>query len=453
MLKNKGKKLKGKKFLLKKDSLNFTPGETVEVLDNTDLVRTHYVFAGWNKSSLTGTSVDYTFGDTFLMPSSGVNLYPVWVQAYHVTYFNSYAESGTAPVDTLSPYLPGETVEVLDNIDLVRTGYVFAGWNTSSIVGTTADYTFGDTFLMPSSSVNLYPVWARAYHVTYLSSYADSGTAPVDTLSPYLPGETVEVLDNTNLARTNYVFGGWNKSSLTGTTVDYTFGDTFLMPSSDVNLYPVWVQKYHVNYNYGMSTGGTAPVDALSPYSSGETVEVLDNTNLVRTGYVFAGWNNSSIVGTSVDYTSGDTFLMPSSTVNLYPVWVLKYNVTYHATYATSGTAPVDALSPYRPDETVTVLDNTNLTRTNYAFAGWNKTTYLGQTVDYVSGDDFPMPSSHVNLYPVWVQKYNVTYRSEGSTGGTVPVDTLSPYLPDETVTTAISIEIEITPYRFLLFT
>ena len=275
-------------------------GETVEVLDNTNLARSGNVFGGWNKSSLTGTTVDYAFGDTFIMPSSHVNLYPVWLPAYYVTYNYGRSTSGTAPVDNLNPYLPGETVEVLDNTNLARTGYVFGGWNKSSLTGTTVDYTFGDTFIMPSSGVNLYPVWVQKYHVTYLNSYAESGTAPVDTLSPYLPGETVEVLDNIDLVRTGYVFAGWNKSSIVGTTADYTFGDTFLMPSSGVNLYPVWARAYYVTYNYGMSTGGTAPVDNLNPYLPGETVEVLDNTNLVRTGYVFAGWNNSSIVGKHV---------------------------------------------------------------------------------------------------------------------------------------------------------
>ncbi|HNY49331.1 MAG TPA: InlB B-repeat-containing protein [Smithella sp.] len=80
---------------------------------------------------------------------------------------------------------------------------------------------------------------------------------------------------------------------------------------------------YTVTYNGNGSTGGSVPVDSTN-YSSGQTVTVLGNTGtLAKTGYLFTGWNTQSN-GSGTTYTQGQTFVMGSSNVTLYALWILE---------------------------------------------------------------------------------------------------------------------------------
>ncbi len=50
-----------------------------------------------------------------------------------------------------------------------------------------------------------------------------------------------------------------------------------------------------VTYNGNGNTGGTAPVDGMSPYAGPGLITMLTNSgSLVKTGYVFRGWNTSA---------------------------------------------------------------------------------------------------------------------------------------------------------------
>ena len=67
------------------------------------------------------------------------------------------------------------------------------------------------------------------------------------------------------------------------------------MPDEDVTLYAKWsVNDYTLKYDGNTNTGGTAPVDASSPYDYDTEVTVLSKGSLVKTGYTFAGWNTAA---------------------------------------------------------------------------------------------------------------------------------------------------------------
>ena len=397
------------------DSLSpYYSGSTVTVLSEGSLIKTNHAFAGWNTSGPSGT-VDYTAAATFTI-TSNTDLYPVWIEdsKYTVTYHDDGSTGGTAPVDSLSPYYSGSTVTVLPEGSLIKTNHVFAGWNTSGPSGT-VDYTAIATFTI-TSNTDLYPVWIEdsKYTVTYHDDGSTGGTAPVDGLSPYYSGSTVIVLSEGSLIKTNHAFAGWNTSGPSG-TVDYVSGNSFFMPAANVNLYPVWTEnpKYTVTYHDDDADSGTTPVDGLSPYYSGSTVIVLDNIDFVNATHTFVGWSKTGPGNITADYVASNTFVITANT-DLYPVWIVngKYVVTYHLGSGDSGTPPVDSLSPYSAGDAVDVLDNTDLAKANHAFVGWNNTSSSGTSIDYVFGDDFPMPAANVNLYPVWTPNptYTVTY-------------------------------------------
>ena len=81
--------------------------------------------------------------------------------------------------------------------------------------------------------------------------------------------------------------------------------------------------KYLVTYNGNGNTGGNVPVDSGS-YANGDSVTVLGNTgSLVKTSYVFGGWNTASN-GSGTTYVAGNTFTMGSANVILYALWTAE---------------------------------------------------------------------------------------------------------------------------------
>ena len=75
-----------------------------------------------------------------------------------VIYDGNGSTGGSVPVDSTN-YENGQTVTVLGNTGtLVKTGYVFSGWNTQTD-GTGTAYAAGTTFTMGSANVTLYAIW------------------------------------------------------------------------------------------------------------------------------------------------------------------------------------------------------------------------------------------------------------------------------------------------------
>ena len=91
---------------------------------------------------------------------------------------------------------------------------------------------------------------------------------------------------------------------------------------------------YPVTYNANVPNGatlasGAVPVDGNSPYVSGATVTVLDNSgNLIVTGYAFTGWNTQAN-GSGTPYSAGGTFTISSATT-LYAQWQLVAASGHH---------------------------------------------------------------------------------------------------------------------------
>jgi uncharacterized repeat protein (TIGR02543 family) len=187
-----------------------------------------------------------------------------------------------------------------------------------------------------------------------------------------------------------------------------------------------------VTYDGNGNTGGNPPIDSTN-YEVGSTVTVLGNTGgLTRSGYTFTGWYDALTTST---YTPGNQFIIDGN-IQLDAVWSANptYTVTYYGNGNTGGNPPTDSTS-YENGALVTVLANTgNLTKTGYNFTGWN-TASNGTGTSYSAGNTFNMGSANVELYAQWsaLSTYTVTYDGNGSTGGSVPVDSAN-YLTGATV-------------------
>ena len=157
-----------------------------------------------------------------------------------------------------------------------------------------------------------------------------------------------------------------------------------------------------VTYNSNGATSGEVPVDSIS-YRKSQSVTVLGNTgNLVKTGFIFVGWNTSAN-GSETTYIAGQTFNFNSSII-LYAHWVdssIVFSVTYEPNGATIGSVPVDT-TIYNAGDIATVLGNTgNLTITGYSFIGWN-TVVNGSGKTYNPGNTFNIIANNVILYAQW---------------------------------------------------
>ena len=261
--------------------------------------------------TLIGFSI--TVCDNNTMPSAGTT--------YTVSYNGNGNTSGSAPVDSNSPYSSGTSVTVLSPGSLSRTGHTFAGWNTASS-GSGTSRAAGTSFTI-TANTTLYAQWTptvTSYTVTYNGNGNTSGSTPIDSNSPYSSGASVTVLSPGSLSRTGHTFAGWNTAS-SGSGTSRAAGSSFTI-TANTTLYAQWTPTgttYTVSYNGNGNTSGSAPVDSNSPYSSGASVTVLSPGSLSRTGHTFAGWNTAAN-GSGTSRAAGTSFTITANTT-LYAQW------------------------------------------------------------------------------------------------------------------------------------
>jgi 6-phosphogluconolactonase len=187
---------------------------------------------------------------------------------------------------------------------------------------------------LPSCGGNNQTNPSPTYTMTYDGNGNTGGTVPMDS-NVYVQGQNVTVLANTgNLIKTSHIFSGWNTQA-NGVGTTYTQGQTFTMGSADVTLYAMWTASppYTVTYDGNGNTGGTVPMDS-NAYVQGQNVTVLTNTgNLVKTGYVFSGWNTQAN-GLGTTFTQAQAFTIGATNVILYAKWIAVIGYAYVANSA-----------------------------------------------------------------------------------------------------------------------
>jgi len=339
---------------------------------------------------------------------------------HSIRYDANGATSGVVPTDA-NRYPKGAHVAVESNPgNLVKTGSVFAGWNTKPD-GYGDTYVPGSQITFASSNITLYALWSGLYTVSYDANGAQ-GTVPADT-STYIEGAAVTILDNTGgLIRGSETFAGWNTQP-DGSGTTYTPGATMTMGRSNVILYSLWSPSFTVAYfaNFiATPSSGAVPVDT-NTYVHSSLVTVLGNPGGLEVyGYTFVGWNTKAD-GTGTLYAGGSAFPVAWANVQLYATWTKDptYSVVYDASGA-SGTVPTDA-NHYLASETVTVMGNPGgLIKSGYGLAGWS-TQAGGAGTLYTPGSTFFMGTQSVTLYADWHTAYTIAFNSNSADQGAVP--------------------------------
>lgn len=372
----------------------------VTVIGNTgSLTRTGYTFGGW-ASATDGTGL---LGATFNIGTGNAKLYAKWnANTYGLIYDRNWG-SGTGTGFGMGPIpnLYDSTVTVADKAaNLTKTGYDFVGWNTKAD-GTGTDRAAGSTFTMGAENTWLYAQWTpKSFGVYYTGNGSTSGTGMGP--NPHAYGSSVTVRDNENsLAKTGHDFAGWNTKA-DGTGESRSVASTFIIGAENVDLFAQWNPKsYNISYNGNGSTGGSVPVDDLSPRNYGTSVPVLGAGSLVQDGFRFIGWNTVAD-GTGMPYSPESSFTLEDADVVLYAQWSNVAEVTYFANGATKGSVPSDMTFTF--GSTVTVSTNSGgLSKPGFKFVGWN-TEADGSGTSYAATGSitFVMPEDEVSLYAMW---------------------------------------------------
>ena len=353
--------------------------------------------------------------------------------SYTITYVGNGNTSGSAPVDSSSPYTSGSSVAILGNSGtLAKTGYQFAGWNTAADGSGTSRV--GDNAFNISANTTLYAQWIiGGARLVYNAGTGGSGTAPVSSGTYYTPYSTQPVVGNTgSFSNGSKAFGGWNTAA-NGSGTSYPAGSEYTMPGiGTVTLYAQWIDPattYTVTYNAGTGGSGNVPADTLY-YSAYSAINVFGNTGPLTNSdptKTFYGWNTAAN-GTGTTYPVGSTFNITANTT-LYAQWVSatpQYTVTYEANGATGGSVPA-APANYPGGVQVPILGQGTLTRPGFSFLGWNGSP-TGAGSLYAPGYSFS--SKTATLYALWAPGSSVKGCGGGGSGGTAGGVTIQYYFP-----------------------
>jgi len=240
----------------------------------------------------------------------------------HTITFDSNGGNGSMSVQTITANYSA----YLNSNSFTKTGNVFVSWNTLAD-GTGTNYSNNAAFTMGTANVILYAQWSIAHYVTYNGNTNTSGTAPTDSTA-YAANNSVTTLSNNTLAKTGYLFIGWNTVA-NGSGVNYSIGSTLTMPSSDVTLYAQWAANVCDATCVSLRNG----LVAYYPFDS----SVNDNSSYVRVGTNNGGVSSAGKVGSSYFFSGsgkyvsyGDSSLPTGDSPRTFSGWFKVTNPDYN---------------------------------------------------------------------------------------------------------------------------
>ncbi len=222
-----------------------SPGTSVTVAAGSGCTRTGYTFAGWDTSA-GGTGTSNAAGSSLTL-NADTTLYAKWTPvttpvSTNVTLtYDCNAGTGSTAGTSVSP---GTSVTVAAGSGCTRTGYTFAGWDTSA--GGTGTSNAAGSSLTLNADTALYAQWTPVATPvatpvstnTVALTYDCNGGSGSTTGTSVSPGTSVAVAAGSGCTRTNSTFLGWSASP-NGSGTLLAPGDPLTL-NADTTLYAVW---------------------------------------------------------------------------------------------------------------------------------------------------------------------------------------------------------------------
>lgn len=180
--------------------------------------------------------------------------------------------------------------------------------------------------------------------------------------------------------------------------------------------------------------GATIDTGHLVRFNSNQVATItytLSGADLQAAGVQYVGWITDRPGAVNLVPSNEEIKITNFSLIS----GVANPTVTYDGNGSDGGTVPTDGASPYTYAATVTTLGTGTMTRAGFNFIGWN-TAADGSGANYSPSATFTI-YDNATLYAKWLPNTltTLTYDGNGSTGGSVPVDSSSPYTSGATVT------------------
>jgi uncharacterized repeat protein (TIGR02543 family) len=377
----------------------FTAG-TAQGLTTNGFSKTGFTFAGWATSS--GGSVVYTNTQSVTFYETAT-VYAKWTaDTVAVTFDSNTATSGTMSDQSFT----AGTGQALTTNGFTKTGYTFAGWATTSggavVYSNTASITI-------YSNTTLYAKWVSdaEWRIDYDGNNNTSGSIP--DFQTVTRTQAIATRANTgSLARTGYIFNGWNTNS-GGTGTPYATGAN-ITPTANTTLYAKWIATtFPISFDSNTATSGSM---SNQTFTAG-TGQALTGIGFTKTGYTFAGWASTS--GGSVVYTDSQTVTL-YETATVYAKWTAgTFTLTFDSNTATSGNMSGQSFTA----GTSQAITSNGFTKSGSSFSGWSSTS--NGAVEYSNGAALTIYAD-TTLYAIWVPVYSVTYTLDGGSG-TAPTE------------------------------
>lgn len=368
-------------------------------------IKANFSFTGWSVTD-GGSAITFPFTHGKVVDFT---LHALWsANQYVLTYTYNSATGGnstaTANFTTggLSIVLPTPT----------RTGYVFAGWFSDSLLSASIGAA-GDNYSPTGSSLTptAYSKWTPInYNVTYATTNSTSGVGPTDSTN-YNKGNNVTIKGNVgSLVRAGYSFTGWTAAS-DGSGTLLTSGSTFLTDAANMSFYPKWTAITYVITYSSNAAAGTPAASTANYTTAGSTVTLTTVGSLAKTGFDFSGWSTTP---TGSLLSGGFTTV---ADVTLYAIWTIKsISITFSkgdALLSSFFNFPTNRTSNYGTTVTLsdTVDSSVSIGGVNHAFMGWND----GSSV-YQSGGTYLLGETAPTFTAIWVKIFAVRYAFNGGT-------------------------------------
>lgn len=284
----------GKPLVGESDIVSYQYGIEVQL---PEMERNGYEFGGWyDNDAFTGSPVK-------IIPAGEMGDKRFWAQWKPYTYTISYDlgkdDKGDIPpaidLDGFLSYTTGPAFRLPDTSVMTWEGHVFAGWYDN------ADLTGSSVTEIPAEGygdVTFYAKWAGnacvlSYHgnggsfVGELTSVFDFDTDGVSE------GDEVRLPDATLIARTGYTFDGWyQEANLSGEAIE-----SVRLVRGVIELYAKWSPvEYKIAYELNDGTW-VAGYSAPRSYTIESPLVMLPAaTSIVREGYEFKGWYDTSVL-------------------------------------------------------------------------------------------------------------------------------------------------------------
>ena len=367
-----------------------------------------YMFDGWYDAETNGTKIEQiTLGST-----GNKILYGRWTANNNTIVFNGNGHTGGSMSNQI---IATDATAALTTNGYTRTGYMFAGWATSTN-GTVA-YANGANYTMgTNASYTLYAKWTANNNTIVFNGNGSTGGSMSNQV---IATDATAALTTNGYTRTGYTFAGWATSAegavVYANSANYTMGT-----NASYTLYAKWTANtYKVTFhkNHEDATGTMAE----QAFTYG-TAQALTSNGFSRTGYNFAGWATTP-TGTR-EYTNAASYTIGAENVTLYAIWTANtYTVTFDKNNENATGTMLAQTFTYGVAQNLTA---NAFALTGYTFAGW--TTTANGDVEYENEASFSIDAANTTLYAVWTaNSYTVTFDKNNETAtGTMSEQTFT---------------------------